>query len=54
MIDDVRRTLDLMDFYGKTVPRIIYVTTHNAVTAARTEISTSKSFFINICLEIVN
>ena len=38
-IVEVRRTFDLMDFYGKTVPRIVYVTTHTAVTVARTELS---------------
>ncbi|CAF3881784.1 unnamed protein product [Adineta steineri] len=33
----VRRTLELMNFYGKTAPNIIYITTHYAVMSIRTE-----------------
>ncbi|CAF0827107.1 unnamed protein product [Adineta steineri] len=34
---DVRRTLELMNFYDKTSSDIIYVTTHHAVTAMKIE-----------------
>ncbi|CAF4436216.1 unnamed protein product, partial [Adineta steineri] len=33
----VRRTLELMNFYEKTAPNIIYITTHYAVMSIRTE-----------------
>ncbi len=40
--DDVRYTLDLMDFYGKTDARIVYVSTHGAVMAIMAEMQNSK------------
>ncbi|CAF1228653.1 unnamed protein product [Rotaria sordida] len=35
---DVRRTLELMNFYEKTAPGTIYVTTHHAVTAMKAKL----------------
>lgn len=49
---EVRHTLDLMKFYQKTESHIIYVTTYDAVIAARNALNNGIlpffSFFFNI------